>query len=78
MRRKRSPGLAARGRAVGPLKPAGEARRRGCRKWRRTQTQWWKEERVTDAGPGRTGGSVLVLPGGLGPEAVVGAESVAS
>lgn len=33
---------------------------------------------MADAGPGRTGDSVLVLPGGLGPEAGVGAESVAS
>lgn len=36
------------------------------------------KERTTDAGPERAGDSVLVLREGLGPEAGVGAESVAS
>lgn len=33
---------------------------------------------MTGAGPGSRVGSAPVLPGGLGPEAAVGAESVAS
>lgn len=59
-RRRKSPGLVARGRAVQPLQLAEEARQRGCQIWGEMCTQLL-EERLADVEPERAGGSVLVL-----------------
>lgn len=76
-RRRRSPGLAARGCAAELQELAEEVGWRSCRTGRREQTRWM-EERVADAGPERAMDSVLVRAEGPGPEAEFGAGSVAS
>lgn len=76
-RRRKSPGLVARGRAVRPMELAEEARQRGCQIWGEMCTQLL-EERLADVEPERARGSVLVLVEEPGPEAEAGAGSVAS
>lgn len=79
-RSRSSPGFDARGLAAEPPRLAEEAGRAGCshRTWRGRRTLEWVEERVTAAAPGRAEDSGLVPSERLGPEAAVGAESVAS
>lgn len=64
--------------AVDPQGPAWRAGQRWCRRWTRAQRRLWTEQKATGAGQGSRVGSAPVPPGGLGPEAVVGAEFVAS
>lgn len=72
-------GLDARGCvAVDPQERAWRAGQRWCRTWKRAQRQQWTEQEATGAGQGSRVGSAPVLPVGLGPEVVVGAEFVAS
>lgn len=64
--------------AVEPPGLAWRAGQRWCRTWARAQRRQWTEQEATGAGLGSRVGSAPVRPGGLGPEAAVGAEFATS
>lgn len=73
-RRRRSPGLVAKGCAAG-LQELVEEAGWSCQTWKRKQTRKL-EERMADAGPERAKDSVLARAEGPEPEAESGAGSV--